>query len=117
MNKRVLKQLVFESYTEGALDQQKVTRIAAILKRKELKDYIRALKIEEKKSTVIVTLPDNDQYTEDELKKLFPNKNILFEKEPDLLIGARIMDNDLVYEFNLKNTLEKMIQYIDENYD
>ncbi len=117
MHRRVLKQLVVESYTDVELDQRKILRIASILKRKDLKEYIKALKNEEQKTTVIVTLADNQDFFEDDFKNIFPNKKILFEKDPTLLLGARVTDNDMLYEFNLRNTLDKMIKYINETYD
>jgi F0F1-type ATP synthase delta subunit len=118
MNRHVLKQLISESYTGDEVDATKVIKIADILSRSELKEYIRALKEHEKQTSVVVTIPDGMENLElEQFKDVFPDKKMFVEKDPELLLGVKVTDNDNVYEFNLRNTLEKMVEYIEEKYD
>lgn len=118
MNKRILKELISESYTRDELDPTKVMKIADVLNRSELKQYIQALKDTENKISVTLTIPDGMEDLElEQFKDIFQNKKIFIEKDPSLLLGVKITDNDMVYEFNLRNTLEKMVKYVEEQYD
>jgi F0F1-type ATP synthase delta subunit len=117
MNKKLLKQLLLVSYKNGELDNSVVSEIADRLTRSELKIYIRALKNAEKIKNVYVETPfslSND--LSKDLKDLFPDKRIVFEDNPTLLVGTRITVNDDVYNLSLKNTLDSIIESI-ENYD
>ncbi|MDE2590552.1 MAG: hypothetical protein KGL95_12915, partial [Patescibacteria group bacterium] len=69
MTKKQIKTLVVESYTRDQLDENKVNRIAKVLSRKDLKTYIRGLKLEEKKRVVTVALPSASVYNN--TKKIF----------------------------------------------
>jgi hypothetical protein len=119
MNKQIIKQLVSDSYTDGELDAGKVFKIADILRQSELKEYIHALKEFEKKTTVMVTVPSqgiaDDMLTS--MQQLFPKKKVMLDYDPNLILGVKVTDNDRVYEFTLRNTLEKMVQYVEQNYD
>lgn len=117
MNRRVLKQLVSESYSGNELDQGKVEKIAKVLKRRELKEYIKALKNRENQMKVTIAAANDIEIDEFLLSELFPEKKIDFQKDPDLLLGVKITDNDLVYNFNLKSRLEKLIEKMKESYD
>ena len=33
------------------------------------------------------------------------------------MLGVSVVDNDIVYEFTLKNSLDKIVNYIEQNYD
>ncbi len=108
MKKNLIKKLADKSYSRGNLDVGKISKIASILKRDELKVYIRSIKTLEAKKTVVVTV-SNESDT-DELKnhfvKLFPNKKITIQVDESLLSGIRIVDYDNVYELSLKDILE-----------
>lgn len=118
MNKRILKELVSESYTGDELDPTKVMKIADVLNRSELKLYIHAIKDVEGKMSVTVTIPEGMGDLEmEQFKDIFPNKKLFVEKDPTLILGVKVTDNDMVYDFNLRNTLEKMVKYVEEKYD
>jgi F0F1-type ATP synthase delta subunit len=119
MNKQIIKQLVSDSYTDGELDAGKVMKIADILRQSELKEYIHAVKEFEKKTTVLVTVPSQTMSNDiqESMQELFPKKKILLDYDPNLILGVKVTDNDKVYEFTLRNTLEKMVQYLEQNYD
>ncbi len=118
MNKRILKELLSESYTGDRLDPIKVMKIADVLNRSELKHYIKALKENESNMSVTVTVPTGMEDLElEQYKDMFSNKHLFVETDPSLILGVKVTDNDMVYEFNLRNTLEKMVKYVEETYD
>ncbi|MFH1833102.1 MAG: hypothetical protein ABH816_02945 [Candidatus Levyibacteriota bacterium] len=118
MTKKHIKKLILESYTKNNLDQKKVERIAERLTRKELKHYIKALKNLELQRSVIVSSPrplkgENIK----NLKNMFGSKKIIYNLDPNLILGMRIQDNDILYEMDLKNTLDDLAKYIGETND
>ena len=118
MTKKQLNELVSDSYTGVILDEEKVTKIANLLKRSELKEYIKQLKRHEKKLSVVITLPVPP--TNDETKKyksFFPDKKIIYDIDPTLLVGAKIQENDILTEYNLRDALEHLEEYIEGDYD
>lgn len=117
MNRQMLKQLVVESYSDGELDAAKVNKIADLLTKKELQLYIRALKNWEKQMRVIVEIPRKGDIDLEELQDIFPDKKIVLEVDPTLILGMRIQNNDDVFEMSLKNTLDKITEHIEEQYD
>lgn len=116
MNSKIIDKLVLESYSNNFLNQRKVNRIAGLISKSDLKKYINALKLTEKKKTLIISSPiNNNDYKK--FEKIFPNKKIIFKKDPSLMLGVKIVDNDTIYEFTLKNYLDKITSYIEQNYD
>lgn len=116
MNKKKIDRLVLESYSRNALDQKKVYKIASLISKSDLKKYINGLKLIEKKKNLIVSTPFNN-YDLAKFEKLFPNKKIILKKDPSLMLGVKIVDNDMVYEFTLRNSLDRIVSYIKQNYD
>jgi hypothetical protein len=116
MNKKQIDKLVLVSYKDNFLDQKRVNRIATLLGRSDLKKYINGLKLNEKKKSLIISTPMNNQDLR-KFSKLFPNKKIILRKDPNLMLGVKVVDNDIVYEFTLKNSLDKIISHIEQNYD
>ncbi len=116
MNKKKIDKLVLASYSDSFLNQKKVNKISTLLNKSDFKKYINGLKLAEKKKSLIVSAPLNNQDLA-KFEKLFPQKRILFKKDPSLILGVRIIDNDIVYEFTLKNSLDKILNYIEQSYD
>jgi len=118
MTKKKFKHLVLASYKNNELNQGKVEQIANLLSKKELKNYIRELKQYEKKRTVVISLPylleKNDQ---DKIASLFKGKKIIYMIDSSLVVGIKVIDNDLISEYNLKNTLEQIASHVKQNYD
>ena len=48
------------------------------------------------------------------MSKLFPEKSIQFKEDKSLIGGIKIIDNDLIYEANIKNTLENLVTFINQ---
>jgi len=116
MKKKIIDKLVAQSYKANYLDQKKINKISTFLSRSDLKRYINGLKLAEKKKSLIISSPINNQGLK-KIQKLFPDKKIIFTKDPSLMLGVKIVDNDIVYEFTLKNSLDKIISYMQENYN
>lgn len=116
MNSKKIDKLVLASYSDSFLNQKNVTKISALLSSADFKKYINGLKFAEMKKSLKVFVPDNNQDLE-KFEKLFPNKKIIFKKDPKLMLGVKIVDNDIVYEFTLKNSLDKILSFIEQNYD
>lgn len=116
MNCKKMDKLVKASYKDGALDAKKVSKITSLISKADLKQYINMLRQVEKKNTLMISSPI-DYKNQNDFKKMFPNKKIIFKNEPSLLLGIKIVDNDMIYDFTLKNTFEKIINHIKQNYD
>ena len=113
MIKKQLNKLIVESYSGNNLDIKKVEKIAKDLKRKNLKLYIRAIKNLENQRSVIVSLPKPLKKTEMKImEKIYKNKKIVYDIDPNLMLGMKIKDNDMLYEMDLKNTLDDLVEYI-----
>ncbi|MCL5970331.1 MAG: hypothetical protein M1450_02435 [Patescibacteria group bacterium] len=118
MTKKQIQELVLESFSNNNLDPEKVEIISRQLDRGELKEYIKALKKREKKNSVIVTLPGLP--TDDDKKKfldLFPNKKIIYNIDPSILVGVKIENNDLITELNLKDAIKNLAEFSSKTYD
>lgn len=116
MTKKQIKQLANASFTKDSLDSKKVDKITKHLKRNELKVYIKALKNIEnsKKVTFLIPIFGTSSNTITESKRLFPNKKIELKEDKTLLAGIRLIDKDNIYDFNLKNTFEKLVGFINQ---
>jgi hypothetical protein len=116
MNSKKMDKLIIASYKGDKLDQANVNKIVSLISKADLKRYINKLKIEEKKKNLIISSPIDCNDIK-KFQKMFPNKKIIFKKDPSLMLGIKIIDNDTIYDFTLKNTFEKIINHIEQNYD
>lgn len=113
MNTKDIKKLALSSYTKENLDENKTLRIANLLKKGDLRQYLKTLKLIEKKNTVKVTVSSKpDISIQTNLKKIFKHKKIIVKEDNNLIAGIKIEDFDNVYEFNLSNTLKNIVNYI-----
>lgn len=116
MNLKKIDKLVLASYSNNILNEGPVNKISTLLSKVDLKKYINRLKLTENKRSLIVASPvDNPDLKK--FEKLFPNKKIIFKKDPSLLLGVQITDNDIVYEFTLRSSFDKIQDYIEQTYD
>lgn len=118
MIKKQIKQLAKASFTRGNIDSKKALRVARMLKRGELREYIKYLKTQISANKVRVLVPDLGKIDETKIKKhfskFFPDKKIFVEQNPELLLGIKVIDNDIIYDFNLKDSFENMNGYLKE---
>jgi len=114
MDKKKIDKLVKLSYKN--LDKKKVEEIGSLISKADLKKYIDGLKAAESVNNLVISSPVDNQYGK-RFQKLFPNRKVVFIKDPSLILGVKIVDNDKIYDFSLKNSFEKIINYIEQNYD
>lgn len=117
MNRKTLKQLVLESYSGSDLDPQKINKIADLLSRDELRLYIKSLKNWDRQNKILLEVPTDSVLPIKDLQDVFPGKKITVSFDPSLLIGMRLHSNDDIFEMSLKNTLDKITEHIEEQYD
>lgn len=118
MTKKNIKQLVFASYKKENLDEATVEHIANLLTKTELKEYVRELKSYEQKNTVVIVLPYMPNAKDQKkISENFMSKKIMYMIDSSLMVGIRVIDNDLISEYNLKNTLEEMSEHITQTND
>lgn len=116
MSKKLLKKLIDYSYKKNILIAKNVDNVVKLFKRSDLKHYIEALKIHERKLTVFIDVPI-DLKIKDKFRKIFPNKKIAWNIDTTLMLGTRILDDDMLFEMNLKNSLDTIKASIEQNYD
>lgn len=121
MSKKQIKILAIKSYTRGNLDPKKVEGISKLLTRADLKNYLRALKTIEANKKVYVFVPSLEKFKKEDLKKafgkMFPQKKIVYDEDSSLMVGIKVINNDQIFEFNLKNTLDDLSSYLENQYD
>ncbi|MBI2189964.1 MAG: hypothetical protein HYU49_00290 [Candidatus Levybacteria bacterium] len=118
MTKKQLKDLALQSYTKDLLDQKKVESVARLLTRFQLKQYIRELRNSESQKTINIVLPHLPAKTDQQmLSRLFAGKRIIYHVDKTLLLGIKIIDNDQVYDLNLKDTLDNLFTFVSSGYD
>lgn len=113
MTKKQLENLVLQSYTRDLLDERKVAAFASLLTRFQLKQYIKRLKSSENQKTVNVMLSHLPTKAQQEMiNRLFPGKRIKYEFDKNLLVGIKIINNDQVFDLNLKDTLDNLLSHV-----
>ncbi len=117
MKTKLIKKLAQESFANNKLDENRVKIISNKLKRKDLRSYLRVLKILDRESTLYVSMPiTDDASVQNTLQIRFPNKKIVYTLNKDLLAGVKIVDNDLLYDFTLQGKIERLIgRFYDTN--
>lgn len=115
MDKKLIKQLAENSFTDYKLDSKEVLAIVDKLNRRQLKEYIRQLKkyISENSITVETAYPVSEE-TKKSLQETYKEKNIEYVLNKELLLGIKIYENDIIFSKNLKDTLENIRHYITE---
>lgn len=114
MKKDIIKELAISSFTKKGLDAKRVNRIVRSLGRKELKEYIRQLKIFEEKNKVLIEVSSDYKGLKNEIEKIFPSDRIEIKEKKDLILGMRITKNYSIYNLSLKNKLLNIVNYISE---
>lgn len=110
-----IKTLTLASFTKERIDEKKVLKISKLLKRTDLKIYIKFLKLLEKKNTVNVWVSSyGDKSLQNKLSNIFKSKRIVIKEDKELLSGIKIEDFDNVYEFNLKNSIKNAVDFMTE---
>lgn len=110
MTKTQIKNLALASFSNNGIDEKKVLKIIKLFKQSELRAYIKHLKAidETKKIKVVLANKDMQKDSKKELSKIYKNKQIDFEYDENMILGLKIIDNDLIYEYNLKDAINKL---------
>lgn len=116
MSTKKIKLLAASCYDNNRLIEKKVFNVSKYLKRRDLKRLVRELKAHEAEKSIVVTL-SSEIYNKEPFISYFSNKTLIFKYDPALLVGVKIEYNDNVYNFSLKNILEKESSLIKQNYD
>lgn len=111
LSKKILAKIVQASKEKKHISQNHVTMIAQSMSRSQLKQFIKALQNDMLQNTVYVDtaapLSDNGQ---DQFQNQYPNKNVVFSVNPQIILGCRVTNNDLVYEGDLKSRLNVILE-------
>lgn len=112
MKRNIIKKLAEASFKKNEIDDKTVMKIAKVLKRTDLKVYIKDLKKMDAKNTVTVTVPSLKGATDMKkyFSKLYPEKKVVFKIDETLLTGIKVVDYDNVYELSLKGFLEHSLR-------
>lgn len=114
LKKSKIKKLAIDSFKNNELNVFRVKKIAGLLKRGDLKLYIKALKRADGRNTITLVVPDEDienvAGVAAKLKKAYPDKKILIKVDPTLIAGIKIINDDLIYEVSIKQMLEDLIE-------
>lgn len=116
MTKNQIKIIAEKSFTRKDLDIKKVKIFTARMKRKELREYLRMVKLIDYRNKVTVVVPSLEKFKRNdfyEISKRFSDKKIVYRQDPQLLVGVKIIDNDQIFDFNLKNSLEEITKSYD----
>lgn len=120
MTTKKIQKLAEKTYLSENLNKGVLNKISTSLGRKKLKEYIKELKNIEKRKLVKIYVPSKKVLTnelENSLKKFFQNKKLSIIEDPSILAGIKIIDNDMVYELNLRDSLTHIIEHIQKSYD
>ena len=111
-----MKFLLDLSLTSGKPDPQKIAFIATTLERNELAVYVSLLEKKLQKDKVIVTSAISvPQIFARSLKKLFPEKEVLFKRDPQILAGMQVSFADYVFDASFRHYLEQIRDQYSQN--
>lgn len=121
MTKKQIKKIALASYTKDKLDSKKVKKIAGFLTRNNLKRYINELKLLENQKTITILTPPFGNKIQNDVRKqfakVFSDKKVIIGSDPSLILGVKVIDNDLIYDLSLENTLNNLNIHINKQYD
>lgn len=113
MKRKLLQKLVEKSYEGATLDAKTVLQIADRLSRKELKQYLSALKRYELRQRVVVTLAHTPTVNiEKVFTELYPDKKITYQFDSSLGAGMRIQASDKEFELSLQQILAGIVSHV-----
>lgn len=119
MTNKQIKQLTEISFKDTSLDEKKVIQIVKLItKKRDFKQYINYLKILDSQKKIIVSIPSlkNQKDVQKIFKSAFPKKRILIKEDTSIVTGLKIEDGDQIFEYNIKNTLNLLNDFINSTY-
>ena len=116
MDTKAIAKLAEISYISNTLNEKRVNNITKHLTKAELRAYLKALKRLEKKNNILFEYAyDLSEQNKKKFKELYGDKQITFIKNPDLLVGIRITEDDKVYNLNMNHALEQVNIFISKS--
>ncbi|EKD86726.1 MAG: hypothetical protein ACD_37C00168G0001 [uncultured bacterium] len=115
MNKKTVNTLALYSFKKNNLDLAKFKRISRVLKKSDLRTYLKALKRLIDKQTVYISIPENNEikaFVQKTFSVIYPEKKIEITIDSTLLAGVKIRNYDNIYELSLKDLLENNLRKI-----
>ncbi len=116
MNKKKIKQLADISFVNKKLNTDTVEKITEKLNSKEFREYIKALKrVLAKTNVYIESASELDAKDKKSFEELYKNKTLVFRINPELIMGIRIIEDDMVYNLNIENSIIQIKDYLDKS--
>lgn len=115
MDRKLIKKLGNISFINNRLDEKIVNRIVINLNRQELREYIKTLKFLQSRIRVIVEYSKELSIANKKgVEELFGDKEVVFKKNKNLLMGIRVTENDIVTNMNLNNSLKQIRAFVNK---
>lgn len=113
MDKKILKKLLEKSKTKGKLDAKKISKIASVLKRRELQEYLFLLRRARSSEQIIIETPiELPKESLINIKKRFKDKDIMVNVNTNLIAGLRFSVKDSIIDTSVLGTLNKIQENI-----
>ena len=74
-------------------------------------EFLKNIENDKRVTVVAAKALENKQLIAD-FKKIFPDKKIIMKEDKSLILGVKIINKDTIFDFNLKNTLENIVEHI-----
>ncbi len=111
ISKKLLTKFVEASKEKKQISQNRVTMIANSMNRSQLKQFIKALQNDMLSSTVYVdTAFPLSKIGQNQFENMYEQKDVVFSVNPQILLGCKVTNNDLVYEGDLKSRLTEILE-------
>lgn len=116
MNKKKINQLAIISFEKNKINTETVEKITGKLNNKDFREYIKALKRVIAKTNVYVeSATELSSQDKKSFEELFKNKSLVFRVNPELILGVRIIEDDMVYNLNIENSIIQIKDYLDKS--
>lgn len=116
MNSKKITQLADISFENNKLNTNIVEKITKKLNSKEFREYIKALKrVLAKTNVYIESASELDTKDKKSFEEIYKNKSLVFRTNPELIMGIRIIEDDMVYNLNIENSIIQIKDYLDKS--
>lgn len=118
LHKKISQDLISLCCDEDYLSLEKVQQYTKNMNRNRLKQCICEFKNFVQNSNVFIDTPKElSTKDKDTLSNFFIGKKIVYRIDPNLILGLKITDKDMVYSFDLSSRLQNLREDVTQNYD
>lgn len=118
LHKKISQDLISACCDNDCLSLEKVQQYTKNMNRSRLKQCICEFKnFVQNTSVFIDSSKELSIKNKDILSKFFKNKKIVYRIDPNLILGLKITDKDMVYSFDLSSRLQNLREDVAQNYD